>query len=233
MNKLLLSLALIFSAFTASANEELDMLSKLKSNFPAIPFTSVSKTPAQGIYEVTMGKDLLYVESSATFFFPTMVDMKNRVNLGDERRAELNKVNFSDLNVNDAIKTVNGNGSRKIAVFADPNCGYCKQLERNLTQLKDVTIYTFPVGILGQDSIAKAVSVSCAPKAEKSKIWQSMMLEGATPKSITCDNNPIQRNLALFQKFGFQGTPSIIYESGQQSKGFVENEKIESMLAKK
>jgi thiol:disulfide interchange protein DsbC len=232
MNKFFSSLLIGLISFSAFASDEAEMMAKLKSNFPTIPFTAIYKTPSPGIFEVNMDKDVLYVDSTGNYFFPTMVDMRTRINIGDERRAELNRVDFSALPLADAIKTTNGNGKRKIAVFADPNCGYCKQLERNLLSLKDATIYTYPVGILGQDSVNKSNAVSCAT-GDKSKIWKAMMLEGATPVSKACDGSAVARNLELFKKMGFQGTPSIIYENGRTHKGFVENDKIESMIAQK
>jgi thiol:disulfide interchange protein DsbC len=230
MKKFFSSLFVGFFALTAFASDEAEMLAKLRSNFPSIPFTAVFKTPSPGIFEVNMDKDVLYVDSTGIYFFPTMVDMRTRINIGDERRAELNRVDFSTLPLADAIKTVNGNGKRKIAVFADPNCGFCKRMERNFLSLKDTTIYTYPVGILGQDSINKSTAVSCAT-GDKSKAWKAMMLEGATPVARTCDNGAVARNLELFKRMGFQGTPSIIYENGRTQKGFVENDKIEAMFA--
>jgi len=222
----------ILLAFSAHADEANKMLEKLKNNFPAIPFTAVSKTPAPGIFEVNIDKDVLYVDSSGNYFFPTMVDMRTRKNFGEERKAELNKVEFDKLPFADAIKLVNGKGTRKMAVFSDPNCSFCRRLEKNLDSLPDVTIYVFPVAILGQDSFTKTTSVMCS-NGDKAKIWKGMMLNGLSPSTRTCTNEAVQRNNALFQQNGFQGTPAIVYENGMVSRGYVENVKIEEILAGK
>ena len=218
------------SALASPASEA--MLEKLKKGYPNIPFSQVNDTPVPGIYEALFGTDVLYVESSGVYFFPTMVNMVTKANLGDERRAELNKIDFSELPLADAIKTVHGNGKRKMAVFADPNCGYCKKLEVNLEGLTDVTIYTFALGILGPDSTAKATTVNCST-GDKSKLWRSMMVEGGKPVVKECGNGTTAKNLALFQKFGFQGTPAIVFQNGSTLKGYAENARLEEMLAKK
>ena len=230
--KTLILAAAVFTATISMASTTSDVMDRLKKNFPNIVFTEVNETPVAGVYEAVFGKDIIYVDASATYFFPTMINMVTKENLGDARRSELNKVEFSELPFNDAIKTVYGNGSRKLAVFADPNCGYCKKLETNLSSMKDVTIYTFPIGILGSDSTAKAISISCAT-GDKSKTWHAMMVDGAKPVDKTCDNPPSERNLALFKKMGFQGTPAIIFTNGTNLKGYADNTKLEQMMSKK
>lgn len=216
----------------ALASQASDLLEKLRKTYPNIPFTEVNETPVIGIYEAVFGKDMLYVEAGGTYFFPTMVNMVTKQNLGDDRRAELTKVPFSDLPTKDAIKVVNGNGSRQIAVFSDPNCIYCKKLEIELVKLKDVTIYTFPVGILGADSVSKAIAVTCS-KGDKAKVWRTVLLDGAKIPENNCLESPVERNTALFKRLGFQGTPSLILGNGSNLKGYVEAAQIEELLVKK
>ncbi|OLP04581.1 putative disulfide bond isomerase DsbC [Rhodoferax antarcticus ANT.BR] len=226
---LVLGLTLTVKSFATPAT---DLLDKLKKTYPNIPFSHVVETPVTGIYEAGFGKDILYVEASGTYFFPTMVNMITKQNLGEDRRAELNKVNFSDLPLKDAIKVVNGDGSREMVVFSDPNCSYCKRLEQVLSNTKDTTVYVFAVGILGEDSVKKANAISCAD-GDKGKLWRSMVLEGKTIPAKSCDNSPVTRNLALFQTLGFQGTPGIVFKNGTVVKGFIDAPKIEELLAKK
>lgn len=230
--KLIFVLITSLLAFSAHANEAAAMLEKIKKNYPAIPFTSVTATPAPGIFEVTMDKDVVYVDSTGVYFFPTMVDMRTRQNFGEERKAELNKIDFEKLPFADSIKMVNGQGTRKIAVFSDPNCSFCQRLERNLQSLPDTTIFIFPVAILGPDSMTKTTSVMCST-GDKAKIWKGMMIDNLRPATRTCDNGAVQRNNALFTQNNMQGTPAIVFESGVVSRGYVENARIEELLAKK
>ena len=216
----------------AMASPSTDLLDKLQKKYPNIPFTEVRETPVAGIYEAIFGKDMLYVESGGTYFFPTMVNMVTKQNFGDDRRAELNKVDFSELPLNDSISFANGDGSRLIAVFSDPNCIYCKKLEVELTKIKNATVHIFPVGILNADSIAKANAVSCS-KGNKIKVWRAVLLEGAKIPENNCQNSPVERNTELFKRLGFQGTPSMILGNGIAIKGYVDAAKIEEALSKK
>ena len=75
--------------------------------------------------------------------------MQTQQDLTQQRIDELNKVNFSELPLKDAIKEVRGKGQRKLVVFSDPDCPYCKKLERDLPRLDNVTIYTFPFPLEG------------------------------------------------------------------------------------
>ena len=224
------TLAVANSIWATPASDAL--LEKLKKTYPAIAFSEVRETVAPGIYEAVFGKDVLYVEPSGTYFFPTMVNMVTKKNYGEDRRAELNKIDFSKLPMADAIKTVYGNGQSKFAVFADPNCGYCKKLESSLTSLKDATVYTFPVAILGQDSVTKVTSLECAT-GDKSKLWHAMLTDGAKPVTKTCANGAAGRNLELFKSFGFQGTPSLVFENGSALKGYADIAQIETAMVKK
>jgi len=232
---IIVSLAAATLSQTALAGPAADaLLEKIKKTYPNIPFSAVNETPAPGVYEAVFGKDMLYVDATGTYFFPTMVNMVTRQNLGEERRAELNKIDFSELPLKTAVKTVQGNGKRKIVVFADPNCGYCKKLEANLVNLKDVTIYTYPLGILGADSMNKANAINSLT-ADKAKVWQAMMIDGAKPvlNSTKEGIEASAKHLELFKKYGFNGTPAVIFESGHTLKGYAENARIEELMAKK
>lgn len=225
------SLVMTMSAAASPAADAL--LDKIQKGYPNIGFTKVNETPAPGVFEAIFGTELLYVDATGQYFFPTMVNMVTQRNIGEERRAEINRIDFSGLPLGDAVKVVHGKGTRKMVVFADANCGYCKRLEANLSQIKDVTIYTFPLGILGADSVAKANAINCAKPENRAKMWTSMMIDGARPVVKECDNGLTEKNLALFKKHNFQGTPAIVFENGMSLKGFAENPRLEELLAMK
>ena len=229
--KLVASVALGAAAFTSMAGEVDDLLERLQKTYPNIPFSKVSSTEVPGVYEAAFGTDLLYTEKTGTYFFPTMFNMKTQRNLGDERRAELAVVDFSSLPLGEAIKIVAGDGSREMAVFADPNCGFCKKLDEQLAKVTNATIYVFPVGILGPDSTNKVENVLCS-KADKSKVWLDLMIRGAQPEVAKCGTKLPEKNLALFKKLGFQGTPAMAFKSGKVLKGYGDVAKIESMLVR-
>ena len=176
---------------------------------PDLPhIDEVSPTPVPGIYELRMGSTILYVDEQGTHLFEGhLIDAESRANLTAARIAALSAtVDFKSLPLEDAVVWKQGTGERKLAVFADPNCGFCKKFERDLQSMKDVTVYTFLYPILGGDSPEKSKAIWCA--ADRTKAWRNWMLSGSiVAETPTCDASALDRNVALGQKFGVRGTP--------------------------
>lgn len=204
----------------------------LADRMPQLPrIDEISKTPIPGIYELRMGTDILYAdETGAHIFEGALVDTKSQLNLTQARIDKLTAVDFASLPVKDAIVYKQGNGARKLAVFADPNCGYCKRLEKDLLTLKDVTIYTYLLPILGPDSTAKSRDIWCAP--DKVKSWRAWMIEGVTPAKAMgqCDTGALSRNTELSRRHRISGTPAMFFEDGTRSPGAMPADKIEERL---
>src|SRR5690606_30112049 len=199
--------ALVLSA-AAHAQSELPaaQLSALKAKLAQRmtslpPIDAARTTPINGLIELRVGNSVLYTDASGDFIVDGhILDTRNQRDLTQERLDEINKIDFAALPFKDAVVWKNGNGKRRLAVFADPNCGYCKQLERELQQLKDVTVYTFVVAILGDDSKTKANNIMCT--SNRTQAWLDWMLRGVAPaRAMGMCNTPVQRNQALMQKF--------------------------------
>jgi thiol:disulfide interchange protein DsbC len=139
-------------------------------------------------------------------------------------------VDFGTLPFKDAVVWKSGNGKRRIAVFADPNCGYCKRFEASLQELKDVTVYTFLLPILGGDSPEKSRAIWCAK--DRIGAWQGWMLRSEAPPkaAANCDSTAIDRNLALSRKIHVSGTPAILLEDGNRIPGAVGAVELERRL---
>lgn len=228
-----LATALFASAsFAQDVLSEAAMLSKLKQKYQNTTFKSVTATPLPGVYEVVMGKNVAYVEETGRYFvFGHLFDMQTQTDMTEGKIASVamaNRIDFSKLPLADAVVSVKGDGSRKIAVFSDPDCPYCKQLENNLTSLNNVTIYTFlfPLEQLHPQAKAKSIGVWCA--ADRAKALADLMLRNITT-SGNCDN-PIERNIALAQQMGVNGTPTIILTDGTIMPGAPAAAKLEQML---
>ncbi len=190
----------------------------------------IRKTPLPGIYEVRIGSDLVYVDDKGQYVFVegNLVEMRSNRNLTRERVDELMTINFKDLPLALAIKQVNGTGKRIVAVFEDPNCGYCRTLRRDLNALKDTTVYTFAYPILAPDSEVKARKAMCA--SDKSKAWNEMMLTGKVPDNPgTCDN-PVAKVRELGQKLGIAATPTVFFVNGKRLQGYMPAPQFEKML---
>jgi thiol:disulfide interchange protein DsbC len=135
------------------------------------------------------------------------------------------------LPLRDAIVFKQGSGARKLVVFADPNCGYCKRFERDVAALKDVTVYNFLYPILGPDSDAKSRDIWCAK--DRGKAWRDWMFDGKLPAKADakCDVQAIARNVELGKRHRVNGTPAAVLEDGTRLPGAVPLEQLEKRVA--
>lgn len=190
---------------------------------------SVRPAPVAGLYEVAIGKDVIYTDATARYLIQgEIVDLKSGTNLTEQRINELNLIKWSDLPLADAIKTVRGDGSRQLAVFADPHCGYCKRLEKTLADLNNATVYTFLIPMLSADSHTSSKKIWCS--ADKSKAWSDWMNNAIAPTGKADCTNPLERNIALGKKIGVTGTPAIFFTDGSRITGSVPLAQIEKKL---
>lgn len=195
--------------------------------------TEVNPTPIAGLFEAVVQGEIVYVDEFANhIIMGQMFDTTNQRNLTEEARERLNKIDFSALPFDDAIKTVNGNGQRTIAVFSDPNCGFCKRLEASLKDMKDVTIYTFLYPVITPSSKEVSANVWCSK--DRSSTWKALMIDGkpVSQRSPDCDTSSLDRNIELGRKLNVTGTPTIFISSGQRAPGAVDSNYLEKMLAR-
>ncbi len=205
----------------------------LAERLPNLPkIDEISKTPIPGIYELRIGQDIVYADEQGNHLIQgNLIDTRTRTDLTEARINKLTAIDFANLPLKDALVIKQGNGARRMAVFADPNCGYCKRFERDLAKLPDVTIYTFLYPILGPDSNAKSADIWCA--ADGAKAWRAWMVDGKLPpkSAAKCDTAALERNVALGKKHRVQGTPAAVFEDGTRAPGAVPLETIEKYLA--
>ncbi len=217
--KLLLALlgALTLTALTAQANEAF-IRKTLEARVQGIKIDGVMKTPYLGLWEVRVGDELLYTDDKVSYIFSgSVLDGRNMKNLTEERLQKLTAIKFDDLPLAQAVKVVRGNGRRQLAVFEDPNCGFCKRFEQDLAKLDDVTVYVFLYPILSQNSVDKSKAVWCAP--DRAKAWNDMMLSNNTPTLARNCDNPVEKNLELGRKMRIDGTPTTFLPSGERIVG--------------
>ena len=230
----LLATALL-AAFVASGvrADEAAIRKNLAARLPQFPkVDEVRKTPIPGLYEVRTGTDLYYSDENGDHLIDGghIVATKTRENLTQVRIDQITRIDFATLPLKDAIVWKQGTGARKLVVFADPNCGYCKRLEGDLNNLKDVTVYTFLYPILGGDSPEKSRSIWCAK--DNTKVWRGWMLDGTTPPRAMgpCDDGALARNEALGRRYKINGTPAIVFEDGKRVPGAMPADQIEKQL---
>jgi thiol:disulfide interchange protein DsbC len=225
--------ALLFVLCTISLAQaaEADPGSKLKISLSKAvgEVTQINKSPIAGLYEVVTQDHIFYADESGQYLIEgSLFDLKTHRNVTDTRTRQLFALDFNQLPLNLAIKKVKGNGSRKMAYFTDPNCGYCKKLEHELQSVSDVTIYFFLYPIF-EGSAEKAQAVWCSK--DRIKAWDNLMLEGVVPSAGKCDT-PFAKIKELAQKLKINGTPALIFANGMITPGYLPAAELEKELNK-
>jgi thiol:disulfide interchange protein DsbC len=215
----------------AALADEASIRKNIAERLPDFPkIDEITKTAIPGIWELRVGSDIVYSDENGTHLIQgELVDTKTRVNLTEQRVAKLTAIEWKNLPLKDAIVWKQGTGERKLVVFADPNCGYCKKFERDLQEVKNVTVYTFLYPILGGDSPEKSKQIWCAK--DNTKAWRDWMIKGVQVQdSPNCDASALQRNFVFGKKHRINGTPGLVFEDGTQRAGALNAEAIEKML---
>ena len=220
-------------AAVATFAQEAQIRKNIAERLPQLKgLDEVSKTAMPGVYELRVnGSEIFYTDAHANFLIEgSIIDVRAKRNLTEERVAKLTSVKFEDLPFKDAFTIVRGNGKRKVAVFEDPNCGYCKRFERDMQQIDNVTVYMFLYPILGADSGEKSKSIWCAK--DQGKAWQDWMVRDQPVTSSTnCDAAALTRNTEFGRKYKITGTPTLIFVDGTRVPGAVDAAQVEKMLS--
>lgn len=232
LRSLLAALWLFTLASAQAQSPETTIRKNLAERLPNLPkIDDVRKTPMEGLFEVRAnGTDIFYTDAKGDFLVQgNLIDTVGRRNLTEERTEKLLAIDFKTLPIKDAFTLVRGNGKRKLAVFEDPNCGYCKRFERDLQKVDNVTVYMFLYPILGADSVDKSNNIWCAKN--KAKAWHDWMLEDNTPANASCDTAAIQRNVEFGRKAKITGTPTLVFADGSRVPGAINAQQVEKFLA--
>ena len=231
LNSLLAISLLALSQFALA--DEASLKKALEAAYPKFKIESVIKTPYTGLYEVFMGGQIIYTDEKLTFLIAEgrLVDPKTKKDITGERMEELTKIDFNTLPLDQAIKVVKGNGSRKLVVFSDVDCPYCKRLEQNeLSNIDNVTVYTFlyPIEQLHPDAAAKSKSIWCANT--RVKAWNDWIFNNKLPATTGNCEVPLEKVGELARKVGVTSTPTLIFADGKRMLGAQPYKEIEKYL---
>jgi thiol:disulfide interchange protein DsbC len=236
-----LAWALIGMLSLASQAADLDTLKKLVQqklvqsgeDGQGIVITSVRATPYAGLFEVvTEDHKLVYVDERATYLFTGHIfEMKGFKDLTGERLDEITAVKFDSLPLDFAIKQVKGNGKRKVAVFSDSDCPYCKKLVQNMASITDITVYTFlyPIPALHPNAIDHSKRIWCA--SDRAKAWEEYWAKNVLPEARNCDTSALDKTKTLGSKLGVEATPTLIFANGRLVPGAIPTDEIEKGLS--
>ncbi len=196
---------------------------------------SITRLPIAGLYEIRIDNDIFYADATGNYIVVgNLIDLRSRENLTRKRveaikEASIPKFKFADLPLDSAVKIVKGNGKRQVAIFEDPNCGYCKRLEKSIHDIGDVTVYVFLYPVLGPDSLAKSKQVWCAPN--RTKAWSDWMQNGVALTGEGACQTPIDKTLELGKKLKVEGTPTLFFSNNKRVEGAIDTAELEKLLA--
>jgi thiol:disulfide interchange protein DsbC len=213
--------------------DEVDLRKAIEATYPKMRVESISKTPYNGLYEVFIGGQIIYTDAKLNFLIVDgrLIEPKTKRDITSERLEDLTRINFSSLPLDQAIKVVKGDGSKKLVVFSDPDCPYCKRLEQNeLVNITDVTIYTFlyPIIELHPDAANKSKAIWCA--TDRSKAWQAWVLNNQLPAGNAACDTPLAKISELGKKLGVSSTPTLFFADGKRMLGAYPAKEIEKAM---
>jgi len=215
---------------TAEANEPLK--ATLQKRFSDIKIEQVTKSPVAGLWEVYADGQIFYTDDKGDYLLlnAMLIDGKTRTNLTDERLMKLRSIDIGALPLDLAIKEVKGNGKRRLVVFSDADCPFCKRLEKSLTEVTDVTVYTFlfPIDKLHPEASERSRRVWCS--GDRLKAWKDWMLENRNPTASADCDNPVAKLAALGEKYRINGTPTLVFGSGRTVPGAIGARDIDRYL---
>ena len=225
------TLTCLLLASTFGLAQDANLKKILSERLPSLPkIEEISKTPMPGVFEIRVqGNEIFYTDAKGDFLIQgALIDTKQKRNLTEERTDKLSAVAFDSLPLKFAFTQVRGNGKRKLVVFSDPNCGYCKRFERDLQKIDNVTLYHLMYPVLGEDSRLKSRNIACAK--DKAKTWNDWMLQGITPPTVACDNHNIDAIVEFGKKNRINGTPTMFVADGTRVPGAIDAAQIEALL---
>jgi len=229
----ILCLALAWAAATSASEEAIRKAVEAMLG-SEVKVEGITKTGILGLYEIRLateeGVKIIYTDEGANYYFlGNIVDNKTQTDLTEARLRRLNAIRFADLPLAQAFKIVRGKGSRPLAYFSDPRCSFCKRFEQELAKLDDVAVHVFLLPVIAPDSAAISKAVWCAP--DRSKSWLDLMLNGVAPPPARANcEAPLDKNIALSQKYRINGTPTLVFADGQRVAGMMSAARLSKML---
>lgn len=225
--------ALVFSSAACSDDAAGEVKEALQKRLPSTKIMEVNETPMPGIYEVVLGKNVVFTNAEGRYFlFGHMFDIQEQRDMTAEKKESLRKVSWSSIDLAKALTFIKGKGTREFAVFSDPDCPYCRRLEGELEKLDDVKIHLFMFPLaMHKDAEKKSSQVLCSKDPRKA--WKDMMLKGKDPSGKDECRKQVAEAAAIGQKAGVVGTPTLVAKDGRMISGALPAERIEKWLSER
>ncbi len=214
----------IFASFTVIADDGLEeeLNTALSRFLPDVQIDSVKSTPVDGLYQVLIGPDVVYMTRDGNYVFKgDLLDINERRNLTEDVRADVRVKLLNGINKNDYIEFASEKIKDAIYVFTDVDCGYCRKLHRDVPELNSL-------GISVRYLAYPRAGVESATGREMSNVWcaddrQKALTAAKNQESIEAKscNDPVAEQYELGQRLGVRGTPAIYLQNGRMLPGYM------------
>ena len=208
----------------------------LEPKLGGIKIEGVQPAPIPGLWEVRFrssegGMRVIYTDATASYVIDGNIhELRTNRDLTGERLRKLNAIKFESLPLDQAVKVQRGNGKRVLAMFSDPYCPACRQFEKALAQVDDVTIYIFMYPVIRPQNADHSRSVWCSP--DRARAWLDL---AAAPKpkvpeaAPTCPN-PVDNLLETGHRLGVNSTPTLFLANGERVSGGLSADDLKDLL---
>ncbi len=193
----------------------------------------IQPAPVPGLYEVRYraaeGIGIVYTDANANYIFSGKIyDTKGDRDITTERLRKLNVIKFDSLPLAQAVRIQRGNGKRVVAMFSDPYCPYCQQIEKTLQQIDDITVYVFMYPVIRPELVEHSKAVWCSP--DRGKAWLDLALRGRPPVVSAACETPVDKNLELGRNLRVSSTPTLIFANGERVSGGMQAADLRALL---
>jgi thiol:disulfide interchange protein DsbC len=221
----------LLGAATSALADEAQVKRAFEARHSGVKVDKVTKTPYGGLYEILVGDEIVYTDEKADYLFlGRVIDTRTRIDLTEQRVDKLTAVQlkWGDLPLDQAVKTVRGDGKRVMAIFSDPYCPACRQLDTALQEVTNATIYTFLYPVIRPELRKHSEAVWCSK--DPSQAYFDLVLRRKVPEAAASCTTPIEKNLALGRQLKVNSTPTIFFKDGRRVKGARSAEQLATIL---
>ena len=217
---------------TAAAVAEDDPRAGIAEMLPGIEAKDVRESPLPGIYEVTLGAQVVYVSADRKYLLKgDIIDLATNESLTEARRDELRRTQLASLDETSMISFGPDDAAHTITVFTDIDCTYCRKLHQEVGQFNEQSIrvnYLFyPRHGPGSESWAKADAVWCSADQQAA---MTRAKRGEQVQGEVCGATPVAAHSELGTRGGVRGTPALLLDNGQLISGYVPANELATFL---
>lgn len=220
----LLACVFLATTHTALAGEEANSIveDKIRTLFPNAKTIALSETPIDGILQVQINNDIVYVSNDGKYLIQGQImDIDTRTNITDQAKSVIRQGLMAGLNPDEQISFSPAKAKYDLLVFTDIDCGYCRKLHSQIDEYNEAGIaihyLAFPRAGIGSASYDKFVSVWCADDQQAAL---TMAKNGDDPEPQLCPN-PIADQYQLGRELGVTGTPALLTSDGTLIPGYM------------